>query len=179
MNPNTYGLDKSILQKERKLKRRADRIRNLDQIAAYYAAHMRIEVIAEKVGLTPKTVQAYLSQAKSRFKNVGAEQLQEIIADEVNEINQVDTRAWQIFSDPKAKPIERIAALELILKSHDRRAKIFGINAPEKREHSGKVEIGAPFDPSTLSPEMTAAYRLIMYGEEIEAAPALLDEAVQ
>jgi hypothetical protein len=171
MNPNTYerdGIRAAELAKQAKVKRkrlRADVMRKINLVIDYYCAHTPIAVIAEKMDVSECTVWRMIRAGKERWKDRTGTRLEGYIQDALTTVDRLEARLWLQWE--KTNDIDCLTAID---KCVDRRCKVLGLYAPEKREHSRHVEVGATIDPTMLTSEEIQALAKTLTGKNIEPA---------
>jgi hypothetical protein len=105
-----------------------------ERIAVLLVAKMPRAVICQRVGISERTLSRDIAAIKEAWIERASEQIGVLVAEELATLTEVDRRLWaeQLASspiDPKA--------VETLLKVHDRRVRLLGMDKPQRVEITG------------------------------------------
>lgn len=105
-----------------------------ERIAVLLVAKMPRSVICQRVGISERTLYRDITAIKEMWQERASEQIGVLVAEELATLTEVDRRLWaeQLASspiDPKA--------IETLLKVHDRRVRLLGMDKPQRVEITG------------------------------------------
>jgi len=105
-----------------------------ERIAVLLVAKMPRSVICQRVGISERTLYRDITAIKEMWQERASEQIGILVAEELATLTEVDRRLWaeQLASspiDPKA--------VETLLKVHDRRVRLLGMDKPQRVEITG------------------------------------------
>ncbi len=103
-------------------------------VTRYRRRGMPVTEIASTLGVTERTVRSTLTSA---YRNIIT--TDEMIEARNTEIGRLDELHLSYYEDALSGDIK---AAELILKTSDRRAKLLGLDAPQRTESSSEISIG-------------------------------------
>lgn len=181
-----------------------ERENDYERITGYYLKGWRQVDIAEELGLSQQQISIDLRTIQKRWRENTTLDLDEAKSKELARLDELEREYWQAWEsskgertksrqestgrvDPKTKkPVADKAMMEKeqrdgnpaflagVLSCIDRRCKLLGIDAPEKRELSGKmaVETTVKHDLSKLSADELRAMRDMVSKLEYEDTDA-------
>ncbi len=132
------------------------------QVAALYLARQTQEAIARKLEVSQTTVCDDLATLREEWRQEQQADIAAIIVRELAELSEMEGAAAIQFASTH-EPAWILARLKI----KDRRARLLGLDAPEKREHSGPggaplcvvsevvVELPAVIEPALPTEEKT------------------------
>lgn len=110
------------------------------QILSLRKAGWSFDQIAKKLGLSVKTVRNLSDRVMRKFIRDQQEMVGEILMLEVARLDQMWSRLHELVietpdgEDPEATLYERVKVMEQMIKIQERRAKLLGLDAPEKKQ---------------------------------------------
>jgi transposase-like protein len=117
----------------------------------YKAGVTNFAEIARQLDVTRNTIWRYVHQGLNALAKDSLDDTRQYRDLEVARCDAQLANMWPLAVDPQQEPSVRLRAHEVVLRVAERRARLLGLDAAEKREHTGKD--GAPIEFCNLTPE--------------------------
>jgi len=131
--------EKKINSKQRRAQVHYKRLERRKKVAGLYLRRYTMAEIAEVIDCSLSTVVLDIKHIKKEWQEEAREKIGEVISRELAEIQHLENQAAREFIRQRETKF-----LELRLKCKDRRAKLLGLDQPEK--HLGEVKISGGMD---------------------------------
>ena len=137
---------KAMRPKQKKLQSQMRILERRKKVSELYLRRYTMLQISELLNTCLKTISNDIIAIKKEWQEEAKDSIAEVISRELAEIQHLENEAAKQFIRQRDK-----AFLELRLKCKDRRAKLLGLDAPEK--HEDKLEVSGGLDLSLLTDE--------------------------
>ena len=125
-------------------------------VTRYRRRGMAVADIATTLGVTEKTIRGTLTSA---YRNIITND--EMIEARNTELSRLDELHSSFYEDALKGDIK---AAEVVLKTSDRRAKLLGLDAPQRTESSSEISIG--WLDESISPDNVVEMKVVGENEE-------------
>ena len=132
--------------KQRKLQSQMRRLNRRKKVSEMYLRRFTLSQIADTLGVGIGTVQKDINNIKDEWRKESKEHIGEIISRELAELQHIENEAAKQFIRQRDKSF-----LETRLKCKDRRARLLGLDQPEKHQNEVNVSGGLDIDLANLT----------------------------
>lgn len=152
---------KIINPKQKKSQAEIHRLERRKKVGKLYLQRYTMLEISEALGIGYKTVVQDIKHIKNEWREEARENIGEVISRELAEIQKLENQAAMEFIRQRETKF-----LELRLKCKDRRAKLLGLDQPEKHQEEVKISGGLDIDLASLSDDELDTLQKIMERHE-------------
>lgn len=125
------------------------------QVAANLLAGLNYRDMADALGVSLGTISADVRMILGRWQREQVETIDDWVVVQCRQIDRALNAIWSKVLDGD------LAAIDRAVKLMERKSKLLGMDKPEKREHSGTVEVKQNWDLSKLTIEELEALNAI------------------
>ena len=138
------GKKKNIMQEKSQSRMRI--LNRRKKVSEMYLRRFTLSQIAETLGKSMGTIQKDIAAIRDEWRKESKEHIGEVITRELAELQHIENEAAKQFIRQRDKSF-----LETRLKCKDRRAKLLGLDQPEKHQNEVNVSGGLDIDLANLT----------------------------